>query len=331
MPTESDSESVRSSDSTELLSDDKDCWCCLWPWLVEKDQTSPPQCCKLNDRFRAYKNMIGLCASNILALGSFMGMIGLESSINPESGLGLVVAATPYFVLIVTGFLAPVNLKLLGSKIGTIVGYIGFLAFIIANYYPHWTTLIVGSVIMGLLYNTGIVSLYDHASTVARRYFKSLKETQENAVFLYTSFITFSVKISVIFGNLSSSVVLLTTDRAEYDSDKLLSANKICNNTEADQLEDNSITIYYILLTVYVLFNVLAIVTVMLLADYFPTDDDIEISLSKAAFKEYLIIPVHDIMESILNWKILLLVPIFILNGLLEGFIYGLFAKVSTL
>ena len=320
------------SDSTALLSNDERCWCCLWPWPA-KDQTAPPryQCCQLNGRFRAYKNMIGLCASNILSLGSCIGMISLESSINPESGLGLVATATPYLALIVTGLLPHVILKVLGSKNGVILGYIGYLVFILANYYPHWITLIAGSVIMGLLYNIGVISQYDHASTVARTYYKSLKETQENAVFLYTSFISFSVKISTIFGNLSSSVVLLTTDRAEYDSGKLLSANKICNNTEADQLEDNNITIYYILLTVYVLFNVLAIVAVTLLADRFPIDDDPEICLSKATVKKYLIIPMRGIMETLLNWRILLLAPTFILNGLLVGFINGLFAKASNL
>ena len=124
-----------------------------------------------------------------------MGMIGLESSVNPESGLGLVAVATPHLILIIaTGFLAPAALKLLGSKVAIIVGYIGLLAFILANYYPHWITLIVGSIIMGLLYNIAVVSLYDHASTVARMYFKSLKDTQENAIYLYTSCIALSAK-----------------------------------------------------------------------------------------------------------------------------------------
>ena len=298
-------------------------WCCLWP---KKDKAAPSTKCsaQLNDRFRAYKNMIGLCGSYILALGSFMGMISLESSINPESGLGLVAVATPYLILIATGFLAPAALKLLGSKISIIVGYIGFLAFILANYYPHWITLIVGSIIMGLLYNIALVSLYDHASTVARTYFKSLKETQENAVYLYTSCIALSVKISIIIGNLSSSIILLTSDTTGHDIEE---SNKIiCNNTEAGQLKNSNITIYYILVTVYVLFNVLAIVTVILLLDYFSVSDNIKITLS---FKEYLIAPMCEVIESLLNWRMLLLVPLFVLQGMHIGFINGLFTKAS--
>ena len=298
-------------------------WCCLWP---KKDKAAlSTKCCQLNDRFRAYENMIGLCASNILAFGSFLGIISLESSINPESGLGLVAAATPYLILIATGFLAPAALKLLGSKISIIVGYIGFLVFTLANYYPHWITLIVGSIITGLLYNIAVVSLYDHASTVARTYFKSLKETQENAMYLYTSFIALSVEFSIIFGNLSSSIVLLiTSDTTGHDIEE---SNKIiCNNTEAGQLKDSNITIYYILVTVYVLFNVLAIVTVILLLDYFSVSDNIKITLS---FKEYLIAPMCETIESLLNWRMLLLVPLFILEGMLMGFINGLFTKAS--
>ena len=299
-------------------------WCCLWP---KKDKAAPPtECCQLNDRFRAYKNMIGLCASYILALGSFLGMISLESSINPESGLGLVAVATPYLISIGTGFLTPAALKFLGSKISIIVGYIGFLVFTLANYYPHWITLIVGSIITGLLYNIALVSLYDHASTVARTYFKSLKETQENAIYLYTSCIALSAKISIIFGNLSSSIVLLTSASTTTGHDIEESNKIICNNTEAGQLKDSNITIYYILVTVYVLFNVLAIVTVILLLDYLSVSKDIKITLS---FKECLITPMCETIESLLNWRMLLLVPLFILEGMHIGFINGLFTKVS--
>ena len=298
-------------------------WCCLWP---KKDQAAPStKCCQLNDRFRAYKNMIGLCGSNILALGSFLGMISLESSINPESGLGLVAAAIPYLIMIVMGFLAPAALKLLGSKICIIGGYIGYLAFILPNYYPHWITLIAGSVILGLLYNTTVVSLYDHASTVAKTYFKSLKETQENAAYLYTSLVSFSLKFSIIFGNLSSSIVLFTSGTIATGHD-IEESNEICNNTEASHLKDSNITVYYILVTVYVLFNVLAIVTVILLLDYFSVSDDIKITPS---YKEYLIAPMCEIIESLLNWRMLLLVPLFIVEGVLMGFINGLFTKAS--
>ena len=159
--------------------------CCLWP---KKDKAAPStECCQLNDRFRAYKNMIGLCGSNILAFGSFMGIISLESSINHESGLGLVPVATPYLILIAT-------LKLLGSKISIIVGYLGFLVFTLANYYPHWITLIVGSIIMGLLYNIAIVSLYDHASTVQCQNILQILErnTRKCCVFIYKLYSSFN-------------------------------------------------------------------------------------------------------------------------------------------
>ena len=181
---------------------------------------------------------------------------------------------------------------------------------------------------MGLLYNIAVISLYNHASTVARTYFKSLKETQENAVYLYTSFIALSVEFSIIFGNLSSSIVLLiTSDTTGHDIEEF---NKIiCNNTEAGQLKDSNITIYHILVTVYVLFNVLAIVTVILLLDYFSVSDNIKITLD-LSFKEYLIAPMCEVIESLLNWRMLLLVPLFILEGMLIGFINGLFTKATN-
>ena len=70
----------------------------------------------------------------------------------------------------------------------------------------------------------------------------------------------------------------------------------------------------------------LATVTVILLLDYFSVSDNIKITLS---FKEYLIAPMCEVIESLLNWRMLLLVPLFILEGILIGFINGLFTKVS--
>ena len=71
----------------------------------------------------------------------------------------------------------------------------------------------------------------------------------------------------------------------------------------------------------------LAIVTVIILLDYFSVSDDI-IKITPSC-KEYLIAPMCDIIESLLNWRMLLLVPLFILVGMLIGFIYGLFTKAS--
>lgn len=254
-----------------------------------------------------------------------MGMLSLESSINSEGGLGLVTGAIPFLVLALAGILAPGIAKLIGSKNSITVGYFGFLVFVIANYYPDRSTLIAAAIVAGLLINIAVVSVYAHATIVARLHFKSIKETQENATYLYSSFVALSAKSSNIFSNLSSSVILFIspTDHGSEGN------GKICNNNEASQLKDSDITIYYLLVTVYASFCVLGIIVVILLVDHFSVDNQAKIEFSRAMIKEYLVMPVCDIIESLTNFKMLLLIPIFILEGLLIGFITGLFTKAS--
>ena len=301
----------------------RDCCCCTWP----EDRTAHTQC-RLKDRFRAYKNMIGLCISYTLSLGSLLGMVSLESSINAEGGLGLVAVATTYLTSIMTGCVAPAIVKLLGSKQGIILGYSGYLAFILANYYPDWTTLIIASIICGFFLNITIVSIYAHASSVARLYYKSVKETQDNATYLYTSFIALSANCSFIFGNLASSVILFIS-ATDYGSEDKLSNDGVCNNTEAGQLmKDNNTTIYYVLVTVYALFSILNITIVVLLVEQFSIDET-KLKCSKSMIKECLVVPVYDIIKTLINWKMLLLIPIFILDGLSTGFLHGPFTKAS--
>nr|XP_026689820.1 protein unc-93 homolog A-like isoform X2 [Ciona intestinalis] len=108
--------------------------------------------CKPETRERSmsrYLYILGLTAMFIY--GSYSGVIGLESSINIEGGLG---TTSVMIVFIVSSFscifLLPIVIDFLGPKFAIILGELGFVAYIASNFYPSWYTLIPAAVVHGI-------------------------------------------------------------------------------------------------------------------------------------------------------------------------------------
>nr|XP_026689888.1 protein unc-93 homolog A-like [Ciona intestinalis] len=101
-----------------------------------------------------YLYMLGLTEMFIYA--SYNGVIGLESSINIEGGLGttsvmIVYIVSPFSCI----FLVPFIINFLGPKFAIILGELGFVAYIASNFYPSWYTLIPAAVVHGIT-ETGV-------------------------------------------------------------------------------------------------------------------------------------------------------------------------------
>ncbi|XP_078484305.1 protein unc-93 homolog A-like [Ciona intestinalis] len=96
-----------------------------------------------------YLYILGLTVMFIF--GSYSEVIGLESSINIEGGLG---TTSVMIIFIVSSFscifLVPFIIDFLGPKFAIILGELGFVAYIASNFYPSWYTLIPAAVVHGI-------------------------------------------------------------------------------------------------------------------------------------------------------------------------------------
>ena len=98
----------------------------------------------------------------------------------------------------------------------------------------------------------------------------------------------------------------------------------MCNNTGAAKIDK---LYFYILLSVYVIFNVAGSVVCLLFTDHRKTDNAF-LSCGKMC-TTYLAEPVRAIFKALIDWRMILLVPMIVFNGAELSFISGRFAEVS--
>ena len=297
------------------------------------NHTDRSTCCNTSDKWRAYKNLFGLCTSFMCCFGAFLGILNLQSSINSSGGLGLTSNSILYATFILCATYFPLYVRTVGNKIALISGYVGFLFYSICNYYPDWYTLSIGSVILGICTGPVWVGMYSHATLMATKYSTVLKEKPANAIALFTGWIAAATKLSRITGSLVSSIVLLTIKEPNSTNNASTHHNHsslACDNTEAQHLKKTYL--YYILVSLYVLYGITGIIIIILTIDKYesvPTERRVpgQTRLRNCLFM--IISPVINVLKVFFSPYMLLLFPVCVFDGLMLAFSGGTFPEVS--
>ena len=225
-------------------------------------------CHSWSAKAKAYKNLFGVSISFMLIFSVFLGVAGLQSSLNEVDGLGLASLSILHAFYILSGFFTSAVIRLFGTKYTLVICYVGMTVYTITNYYPHWYTLIPVAVFVGIIYAPLWTSLNVHVTSVAIHYASVLQENPAYLISFFTGVYTMFIKIAYIPANTVSSVVLLN-GREENTSIIDSSLGNICNNTEAANLDELYL---YILLSVYVILDIVAIVILISFVDHLGTD-----------------------------------------------------------
>lgn len=278
--------------------------------------------CRISDRAISYRNVLGVSISLWFSCSATYAVIGLQSSLNVDQGLGLATLSVSTFVQMLFAFASPVFLSILGSKYAIVTGYVALLLYTLSNYYPSWYTLTPGAVFLGFSFGavtwTGV---YNHIAVVAIKSSFILNEDPKYLVALFTGVLTFFIELSYIPGNLVASVVLFSN---QQESTVAARGNSTCSNTEAANLDKIYV---YIMLSVYVMFCIAAIVIVTVCVDDLHTERRF---MSPGLFiKQHVNKPCIAVTKVLFDWKLLLLAPMIFLVGSLISLIVGIFPKVS--
>ena len=106
----------------------------------------------INDQsnFTILKNVVVVSFAFLLLFTSFQSLQNLQSSLNQEGNLGLISLITIYSSLILSCmFVPPAMIGRLGCKFTLAISMACYAAFIAANYYPRWYTLVFTSALLG--------------------------------------------------------------------------------------------------------------------------------------------------------------------------------------
>jgi MFS family permease len=280
-------------------------------------------CCKLSLRLKAYKNLFAVCISFILCFGSFKALLSLQSSVNAAEGLGLANSAVSYIFVIISCVFSPSYVKLVGTKYSLITGYVFFLLQVLFNYYPSWYTLIPGSVINGIGQPSIWISIYAHVVSIAIKYYIPLKETKAHAIVLFTGMVTASVKLSQVPGSAVSSIVLINLGSGSNSTENITDSRCLVNETVSLNKEDD---IYFVLISCLVFMDIIGLLVAVVFLDHLGTE--FPFYTAKKMVKLYVIDHFTIFFKTVFHWKLLLIFPMFVLDGLALGFTFGTIPKV---
>ena len=292
--------------------------------LEKEEELSPLSCnCTKNKEYSklwAYKNLLGIAISFLLVRGAFNATVSLQSSLNEQ--IGLVSLSVLYTCFIFSIMCSSIVINVVGTKYTTLICYVFFLLYILTNFYPYWYTLIPGCISLGLLLGPSWTSQIHHITTVASLYASNLNKNPSYYIALFNGIHTFFLKLGYSSGNLASSVVFFisqTTDISE-EEDLLIESTfgEVCNNTEAATVEK---TYVYILFSLFLVFTLVAMIICSLFVDHIRVDDVSEAVLFKKS--------ILNTLKMFMNWKLLMILPMVILDGLVMAFAVGTFTKVQ--
>ena len=269
----------------------------------------------------AYKNIVGEFVAIVCCLSPFLGLLFMQSSINAADGLGLYTNAISYSSLTVSVFFSPLIVGIAGTKHSLFLSCFILTIYTCSNFYPNWFTLLPAAGLAGFSLGLLWVAMYSHATSTAVKYYYVLNKTKENCTVLLASTTGVAIQLAGMVGASISSIVLFNMKTIEYDS--------VFNDTGScgiyEEGHEVSDVLYYPLMGIYTLMNISALFTTAVFLENFKTDSMFT-TIGKRFYAS-----AKSFVSSLLNVSVLLLFPMFILHGLLLGYISGDFSKVCQL
>lgn len=228
---------------------------------------------------RLRRNLLVVSASSFLVNSAFLSLSHLQTNVlNVESGLGTVSlsAISSSFVLSCM-FLAPFFISVAGLKVTIGACTLLYTPYFIANFYPHWVTVLPTSFVLGFGAGPLCTANSVYVAELASQYAGLHRQNADAALGRFFGVFLMFSQLSQVFGNLLSYVVLgagsATADGTvvsqEASSDKRTSCgvNFCPQTTLPTNMTAPSVTSRFQLCVVYTAFGWIAALVVFLMLD----------------------------------------------------------------
>lgn len=161
-----------------------------------------------HSRWRYRKNLIVLSISFILIFTAFRSIQNLQSSLNTEGRLGVIAMACVHGTMFLTCLFAPLLINKLTSKWTIVLGLIFYLFWIVANFYPHFYTLIPTSIGVGFGQSLAWGAQITYIQKLAIDYAHLSRELTHQELSKFNGIFLACFQTTHIWGNVISSVML---------------------------------------------------------------------------------------------------------------------------
>lgn len=286
--------------------------------------------CRNRDVRRAYRNVYGLSLSLFCLFSAFQSVQNLQSSVNSRGGLGVISLSLLYAAFVLSGIVTTSIVRVLGTKYAIMGGMACHLFYIVCNYHATWYSLIPASFLIGFASGPFWAATSAHITQVAVKLAPIVRERQDFLISQFTGVIFLFSQVSHLPGNLASSLILLhasdSTNGSSSSSVIAATMDECRNSTISSSYGQIKDTYWYILVSVFVLFDVIAIIILALLVDRLPSSEPF--CSSRAKCRRFIFEPSVSTIKMFLEWRLIFLGFMFVCSGLVQSFAYGVFAKV---
>ncbi|XP_065349467.1 UNC93-like protein [Cloeon dipterum] len=271
---------------------------------------------------RMLKNILVISFAFTFLFTAYQSTANLQSSINTDAGLGTASLSAVYVALIVSSLFVPTwMITTLGVKWTIPVCMLGYAAYIGAQFYPRFYTMVPAAVLVGLVAAPMWSAKCTYLSHVGFLRADALGTSEEaQRTLLFGIFFLF-FQSSQVFGNLISSAVFSAGDVEPISPDSpqlAICGAKFCpwfklNATASDRPSDNKI---YLLMSIYLGCGIVAAIIVSFFVDQLTRFGE------RAGSGEGLS-GFNLLLATMKRWKDkrqLLLIPLTIFCGLEQGF-----------
>lgn len=273
-------------------------------------------CCGNSSVRNTNKNVYGLAFCIFTNSCAYLGLQNIQSSVNMDAGLGLVSLAVLYVGYMASAICTVGIVKSVGTRYTVILGLVGYLVYMVLNYYPSWHTLIPGSLAAG--FGTGPIWIAGNCHVIAlgEKMAPILKERKEVLIAKYIGILYLAYQLSTPPGNVASSLIFLFSEDYGNGSNGSTAG---CGLLRSFTIEP---VYFYALVSLYVFIQILSIGAAFLFIDN-------AVSIPSSIVGKAKALVTFSTIKKIFDKRMLLLAPIGVYCGLELSFPSGTFAQVG--
>ena len=300
---------------------------------------------KLNQLKNTYlKNLIVLSIGFMLIYAPFFALRNLQSSINPDGGLGLLSMSCLYAAFLIGCVISAALVQNIRPKMAILMSLVGYLLYTISNFYPGYYTLVPASAILGFTMALLWTAQGTYITSIAVAYAAVAGKNHNSILGLFNGFFLFLIQVAQILGNLISSTVFniemaredniymnnTATSSLQPVSQRTLYAESppnFCGSKYCHifQIDHARISVHkHMLMSLIGVFTVFTLIGVLVLGVFLNKLDVIFRRSKGSACKQAL-----SIFGFHRDPKVALLVPLMVYMGMEQAFMYGEITKVS--
>lgn len=275
---------------------------------------------KMKDRFYAYKNLVVVSVVFLLVFLSFDSLQIIQTSIHTDPSLGFASLCTIYAMFCLSSlFLPTLLINGAGYKYAMFITIFGYITYTLAHFYPKWWMHITASVIVGLCAAPLWAAQSSYVVDIANEYADKINASAEGMISKFFCIFYLIKTFGLIAGNAVSSLIL----KPVHNENKTKNPSEICgaNFTPDSLLTQDTQNVesrpVNMLIGIYVAGMILAVAILFFFLDRIQKKKE-NISICNQAVLT---------LKLMKNTRMQLLVPLAMLYGLEQAFMFGDFTK----